>query len=211
MKGFYINLDSRKDRQEHIENNIKTIDFFQNIQRLSSIEYSDGSIGCGMSHVYALKQCLTDNDNTYFCILEDDFTILNMNNMNQFIDDFKQIQHLDSWDIIVLTPRGKTVESNIELLNNYFKRIIDNQTTTGYIIKNRFIPYLIQNLEDSIINMMHGKNKDIYSIDQHWKILQKDYNFYYYSNIFGGQLIGWSNTENRYIDYNFRFLEQNKY
>jgi hypothetical protein len=35
------------------------------------------------------------------------------------------------------------------------------------------------------------------------------YPFYYYKDIFAGQLIGWSNIEKRYVDYNDRFIKQN--
>jgi len=165
-----------------------------------------------MSHMSVLKECFqTMNNEKYVCVFEDDFMVLNMNNMEQFISDFNIIESSDIWDIIVLTPRGKTDDSNSELFDRGFKKIIDNQTATGYIIKTAFIPVLIKNLEEAIEIMIRGENKDICAIDQFWKRLQKQYNFYYYKHIFGGQLVGWSNNENRYVDYNERFLLQNDY
>jgi GR25 family glycosyltransferase involved in LPS biosynthesis len=217
MQGFYINLAARTDRRTHFEQNIQTIDFFKGIKRFPAIEHTDGPIGCGLSHLNALKQCLLDihntnsNTNKYICIFEDDFMVLNMENMQRFITDFKHIESNDIWDVIVLTPRGNTVVSNKQLFEQGFKKIIDNQTATGYIIKTRFAPILIQNLEEAIQNMANGKNKDMYAIDQYWKQLQKTHEFYYYTHIFGGQLPGWSNNENRYVDYNARFINQYLY
>ena len=54
-----------------------------------------------------------------------------------------------------------------------------------------------------------GVEKDISAHDQYWKRLQTEYPFYYYSEIFAGQLVGWSNIEKRMVDYNDRFINQN--
>ena len=202
MKGFYINLDKRLDRREHFEN-ISPV--FKDIQRFPAIEYSPGYIGCAMSHIAVLKKGL-NIEGEYIYIFEDDFMILNMNNFNHFLNDFNDIDV--DWDIIVLTPRGVTINQNS---SEKFKRIIDNQTATGYIIKKIFIPILIQNLEESLQNLLNGGSYNIYGIDQYWKKLQFEYKFYYYSSIFGGQLPGWSNIENCIVNYNERFLNQYLY
>ena len=169
MNGFYINLDKRVDRREHFEN-ISPV--FKNIQRFSAIEYSPGYIGCAMSHIAVLKQGL-NIEGEYVFIFEDDFMILNMDNFTNFLNDIKYIDI--EWDIIVLTPRGNTVDKSS---NSKFKRIIDNQTATGYIIKKKFIPILIQNLEESLQNLLNGGSYSIYGIDQYWKKLQLKYKFY---------------------------------
>lgn len=211
LKGFYINLDERIDRRDHFESNVKTTDFFKHISRFPAISHSIGAIGCGMSHLSALKRGLElYNDETYICIFEDDFIILNDSNMNTFITDFLKIELCDAWDIIVLTPRGTTVHTNVdeEMTAANFKKIDNNQTATGYIIKQSMIPILIQNMEEAINNLLLGENYDTFAIDQYWKKLQTKYNFYYSSHIFGGQLIGWSNNENRFVDYNERFMNQ---
>ena len=202
MQGFYINLDKRTDRREHFEN-ISPI--FKDIKRFSAIEYSPGYIGCAMSHISALKKGL-EIDSEYICIFEDDFMILNMDNFNNFLHDFKTTDI--EWDVIILNPRGTTIKSTS---NSKFKRIIDNQTSAGYIIKKHFIPTLITCFEEAVQYLLTGNSYGIYGIDQYWKKLQLEYNFYYYSSIFAGQLPGWSNIENRMVDYNDRFLKQYLY
>ncbi len=52
MKGFYINLDQRKDRMDHIELfKTKPILFFSNVERMNAFQHKRGDIGCGLSHI----------------------------------------------------------------------------------------------------------------------------------------------------------------
>lgn len=241
MKGYYINLDKRIDRRKHFENISPLIN---TIERFSAIEYSPGYIGCVMSHISVLHLCMNTtqsqinkNDDDYFYIFEDDFMILNMDNFHNFLKDFKDFDV--EWDIIILTPRGITVDDDLlptktsfsdrqktdrqktdrqkidrqKNINNQskFKRIIDNQTMSGYIVKKRFIPILIDCMEDSKTHLLNGGAYSIYGVDQYWKKLQYNYKFYYYTSIFGGQLPGWSDIEQCIVDYNQRYLEQNNY
>ena len=204
MKGFYINLDNRIDRRDHFEDLKTQYPFFTHIERMSAIENKDGALGCCCSHINALM--LAEKlDEPYVAIFEDDFMILDHNNFLQFINDFQQIASSEKWNVIVLTPRGNTLPD--EDLSN-FKRIIENQTATGYIIKKEMIPILLSTLKESARLQSEGVPKDISANDQYWKRLQTTYPFYYYKNIFAGQLVGWSTIEKHYVDYNDRFVKQ---
>jgi len=204
LQGFYINLDSRKDRRDHFENVKKMHPFLGGIERMSAIEKNDGPLGCCFSHIKALTQCLTI-DAPYIAIFEDDFTVLDDTIFRRFVDDFQKVKENDTWKVIVLTPRGSTVSG--EDIGD-FKRIIDHQTATGYIVKRESLSILINTLKESAKLQMQGVNKNISANDQYWKQMQHEYPFYYYKDIFAGQLIGWSNIEQRYVDYNDRFIKQ---
>ena len=214
MLGYYINLNERVDRKKHFESIKKKYDFFKNITRLEAIKNNNGAIGCGLSHIKALtklKELAKDNSLNYVCVIEDDFCILSSDNFLKFINDFKEIENNNNWDIIVLTPRGVTMKERI----NNFKRINNNQTTSGYIIKVDMIDILIDNFKNALNGLFNPKNNEntyaIYAIDQYWKKLQNTYKFFYYSNIFAGQLPGYSSIERRNVNYNNRFIMQNKY
>jgi len=207
MKGIYINLDCRTDRREHFENVKKQHPFFLDIERMSAIENTDGSIGCCLSHIKGLEM-LSSTINPYVSIIEDDLFIFDTNNFSKFVSEFENIKDLDDWDVIILTPRGNTIEGTPNMGVAGFKKIINNQTTTGYIIKTKFIPKLIENLNESLQLQQNGIEKNISSIDQYWKRLQLTSNFYYFADVFGGQLPCWSNIENRWVDYNERFRNQ---
>jgi GR25 family glycosyltransferase involved in LPS biosynthesis len=207
MDGIYINLKERTDRKDHFESNIKSNIFFSNIKHMDAISHSIRSVGCASSHLKALQLCEI-RDQPYFVIMEDDFVILELNHFNDFVKDFESIKNSTDWKVIVLTPRGNSIPSTLEMTNANFKRIINNQTGTGYIIKKEMIPILIKNIKESIQLQMQGELFDISAWDQYWKRIQHDYPFYYYSKIFAGQLPGWSNIENKIVNYNERFLQQ---
>lgn len=212
IKGFYINLDERVDRMQHFENIKTKYGFFKNVERMSAIKNSNGAIGCGMSHIKALTTILECSDtNTgyhddYFMICEDDLCILNDNNYDKFVNDFENMKD-KNWDVIVITPRGDKMQDVTPPYHNFY-RIHNNQTSTGYIIKKTFIPILISNLKESVTGLVEGGNPNTYAIDQWWKQLQDKYIFCYYKYIYAGQLVGYSNIENKHVDYNERFLRQ---
>jgi GR25 family glycosyltransferase involved in LPS biosynthesis len=205
MKGFYINLDSRKDRRDHFEDMKKQYPFLSNIERFSAIENADGPLGCCMSHIQSMT-LLNNCHEPYVAIFEDDFTILNHDVFLQFIQDFNLIKDSDAWKVIVLTPRGTTITDSVNLPN--FRKIVDHQTATGYIVKKDMLTVLIDTLKEAAQLQIQGVEKDISANDQYWKRIQKTYPFYYYKDVFAGQLIGWSNIENRFVDYNDRFMKQ---
>jgi GR25 family glycosyltransferase involved in LPS biosynthesis len=218
-KGLYINLKKRTDRKKHFEERVKSRSFFSNVERMDAIEYSNGAIGCGFSHLKCLFElgnlskggdCIGNFEDKYVVVMEDDFFILNEINFQYFSSSFEKIKNSNEWDIIVLTPRGDTVinENKNEMNLNGFSRIINNQTTTGYIIKTEFIPYLYKNIKTAVEQLIQTKDLSIYSIDQYWKRLQSEHKFYYYNHIFAGQLPGWSDLEKRIVNYNERFIQQ---
>jgi len=207
MNGKYINLKERVDRKEHFETFVKKNDFFSNITHMDAIEHQKSATGCSMSHLSILRMFENTND-PYIAILEDDFFILEQNNFNDFVKDFESIKNSQDWNIIVLTPSGNSVNSTSEMSNANFKRIINNQTTSGYIIKKEMIPILIKNIEESIEMQLQGVPIPISAIDIHWKKLQIPYSFYYYSKIFAGQIPGWSSIEKCVVDYNYRYILQ---
>ena len=217
LTGYYINLDRRTDRQTHFKQNISSIPFFSQLQRLSATQHSDGSIGCGMSHLRALQELQKKlagggDEFNYVAIFEDDFCVLNHENLALFLNAFPQVQNSPCWDVIVFTPSGQTIQELAnEITDKGFKRIFNNQTATGYILKKHMLPVFIDNFKTALEMMLRGDKKNDCAIDQYWKHLQLQYKFYYYEKIFGGQLPGWSETENRRVNYNARFIRQNEF
>jgi GR25 family glycosyltransferase involved in LPS biosynthesis len=210
--GYYINLNYRKDRRDHFEKNIISNVFFSNMERMEAIEHVNGSIGCGLSHLKCLieleKKCFTKEIENVI-IMEDDFIIMNDKNMKKFMSSFERIKDIDTWDVIVLTPRGDVmIENETEMSKNGFKRIINNQTATGYILKTRYISKLYECMKNGVEGMLRTNNMEEYAIDQIWKRLQIEDKYYYYNYIFAGQLPGWSDLEKRFVNYNNRFIMQ---
>jgi GR25 family glycosyltransferase involved in LPS biosynthesis len=203
MNGVYINLTHRVDRRQHMEMLIHRCPFFKNVSRMNAIKHDRGDIGCTLSHIKALS--LMGDKDEYFMILEDDFVLLNEKHFNSFTKEFEDIKNDPTWDVLTLTPRGDTV-----LKRTHFNIINNNQTATGYIVRQKFKHILLNNFKNGYLQLILNKDKNIYSLDQYWKIIQKD-NFIYYNKIFGGQLESYSDIEKRNVNYNDRFMNQLNY
>ena len=212
MNGYYINLEYRKDRNKHFIDNIKKYDFFKNLKRYDAIYDEDyGEIGCVKSHINVLKLCL-EQDLEYYLIMEDDFNIIDEKNYYDFFNSFDNIKNKD-WDIITLTPSGDTIyEDTIyeDKIDNFY-RIKNTMTTTGYIIKRNIILELINNFTESLALLVLTNNKEKYLLDKYWFNLQDKVKFYYFKDIFGSQLIGYSDLEQTNVDLNRFFINQNNY
>ena len=211
MYGFYINLKKRIDRNIHIENNILTQNIFGNIQRFNAIENTiNPALGCGMSHLGALRELKKYHEihnEPYYIVIEDDFMIFNIDNFNLFQTYFDKIKNNNNWDVIVLTPRGqKTDNDDPFMLENKFKRIIKNQTATAYIMKPYMINEIINCFETACNNMNNKGGFNPYAIDQYWKEMQNNRSFYYFTERFGGQLVGYSDIERQNVNYNPVFI-----
>ena len=204
MDGYYINLTHRVDRKNHMENLKQHQSFFSNVERLEAIQNKNGAIGCSLSHIKGLTELLKKNKDCYM-ILEDDFFIFDDHNFNEFINNFEEIKNNDNWDLITLTPRGKTIKHNYI---NKFHKIIENQTGTAYIIKHFFLEKLLNTFKNGVLRLMKGEDPNLYALDQCWKPLQLENKFIYFEKIFGGQLPCYSDIEKRIVDYNDRFKQQ---
>ena len=210
LSGFYINLSHRKDRKDKFEELKNNYPLFSQIKRFNAIQNVNGAFGCTMSHKNALQEIYNNIKQPYYIICEDDFFIFNKKNYEAFNKKFEEICDL-SWNVITLTPRGDTLKEYTQFQDKDFFRVVNNQTMTAYIIKREFVPILIDELEKGIQNMMDGKGVETNTCDQIWKNLQHNNIFLYYKNIFAGQLPGDSDIEKREVNYNKRFVTQNRY
>ena len=71
--AFYINLDSRPDRKQHIENQLTTIGV--HAERFKAIKLTNGALGCSMSHLKILEMA-KKNAWSHVLIMEDDIKFL---------------------------------------------------------------------------------------------------------------------------------------
>ena len=149
MKGYYINLECRRDRRRHIENNILTLDFFKDLERFEAIKNGETGIGCGESWTKIIEKCMEIKDQDYFLLIEDDISIDNDEIFNEFLKDFEEIKE-KQWDVITFTPHW--ANRNDTILDDIFPKYYDNFnkinrcfTMTGLIIKKSFLPIFLKN------------------------------------------------------------------
>lgn len=168
---FYINLDHRTDRKQEIEEELNKIGL--PFERIPAIRTSPGSIGCGYSHLAALKEARARGYSNVL-ILEDDFQLLV--DKEVFWTYMTDVMHeLPSYDIIML---GYNLQRSEDSHTSLVRKVIEAQTTSGYIIHSKFYDTLINLFEEAMPLLASTGQHWIYAIDQIWKRLQPSSEWY---------------------------------
>lgn len=196
IKYYYINLDNRPDRNDHIINQFKKYNI-TNYSRIAAYkEINRPAIGCTLSHINTIQQFI-DSNYEYCIILEDDFKFIltpeQYSNMLNLAFNIK-----NEWNIILLS--GNVLKSKI--YNEYLKYCLNVQTTSGYMIKKEFAPILLNNFIDAYNLSTKTANSKTIHIDRHWKKLQipKNKFFIFYPKC-GRQLSGFSDISRKKVNY----------
>ena len=170
---FYINLEHRTDRLEHVKNELKKIGVEG--ERFNAIKTKSEPIGCTLSHIKCLEIAKERKYEEVF-ICEDDITFTNptlfLENLKKFCDN-EDIM----WDVLIIGG------NNVPPYKQYYEycaRVFNCQTTTGYIVKEEFYDVMIDNFKEGLNKLIKNtKNTREFAIDIYWKKLQME-NFLVY-------------------------------
>lgn len=213
--GLYINLHHRTDRNEHMKKFLaKDINSnFLDVKRFEACKSKRGALGCSLSHKTVLEtlQVRFPDDKFYF-VFEDDFWVLPDKERvwENFLSSFEIIKDLDSWDVILLTPRRLHLQflpGSHEMAMFGFQRVYFAHTTTAYIIKSRYVDEYCTKLEAGIRVLSTASDEEYPNLvpqnaaDTVWFDLQRADNFYAFEEVFAAQLPGFSDIENCSVDY----------
>jgi glycosyl transferase family 25 len=164
---FYINLEHRKDRKEHVENELKKIGL--NGERFNAIKTKNGAIGCSMSHLRLLQDA-HKNNLSHIVILEDDITFLNPKLFTNHLDAFLK-NRKNEWDVVLFAGNNIPPYKNID---ETCIRISSCQTTTGYMVNGHYIRTLMENIKTGLNNLIANPSDKInFAIDRFWFSLQR--------------------------------------
>lgn len=196
-KIYYINLDHRTDRNEHILKLLNEIGIDLSIvKRISAIfNPNNGALGCSLSHIKVLEEFISSKYETCL-IIEDDLDIYNPSN---FKDDINKIfiNNID-FDIIQISANIlKSSDSNYDFLC----KIEDSQTTSGYIVNRKFANTLLENFKESANSMVTYNKQHNNCLDIYWKKLQPISKWFCFNPKLGFQLDGYSDIEKRNTNY----------
>jgi GR25 family glycosyltransferase involved in LPS biosynthesis len=204
FSAFVINLDDRSDRWQEFLKNKEEMGYGEiHFERISAVKDENfGGLGCAKSHIAALVQYYSRSNAKYCMILEDDFRF--KENINYFTSFFNDVLKLDREFKVVLLA-GTNV---IKFGNSSIAEIFESQTTAGYIVSREYVHELINNYLRAVRLMeRHRGNRSrniIYSrfsIDQTWKCLQHEGQWYSSVPMIGHQISSYSNIENKIVDY----------
>lgn len=201
---FYINLEHRTDRLEHVQNELKKIGI--NGERFNAIKTKSGAVGCTLSHIKCLELAKERNYEEVF-ICEDDITFTNpklfLENLQKFCDNDDIM-----WDVLII---GGNNVPPYKQYYDYCARVFNCQTTTGYIVKQDFYDTMIKNFKEGLLNLMKNpENKREYAIDIYWKKLQMENFWYMITPPTVTQYTNYSDIEGRETHYDNLLLDMNK-
>lgn len=202
--AFYINLEQRTERKEYVENQLDSIGIKAN--RFNAIKLENGAVGCSLSHLKCLKIAL-ENEWDHVLICEDDITFLNpelfINQFNHFLEE------VNDWDVVLL---GGNIIPPYKKINDSCVKVINCQTTTGYLVKKHYIPILIQNIENSVnLLIKYPERHLLYAIDRFWFYLQEKDNWFLITPLTVVQKPGYSDIKKQDTNYQYMMTDLNKY
>lgn len=195
-KVYFINLNHRLDRKEHIEKLLTDSDLIDISERVDAIyNKSLPHAGCVLSHILTIEKFIETGEE-YCLILEDDFTA---NNVSTLKSDIQKL-FSDGVDFDMIQLAGNHIQLN-DCEYPYLKKVIDSQTTSGYIINRVFATTLLDNFKDSYRLISEFGRQHNYCLDIYWKKLQPVSKWYCFSPALGYQMDGYSDIEKSYFSY----------
>jgi glycosyl transferase family 25 len=190
MYTFYINLDYRTDRRVEIERELADKEICA--ERFPAIRTRPGSIGCSLSHLAVLKLA-RERGYESVMIFEDDFRFLI--SKEEWESLIKKLP--SSYDVVMLSY-------NIILAyphDDIFDAVFEAQTASGYIVHSRFYNTLIARWEDGLRLLANTGMHWMYALDQYWKGVQPQYQWYAFKTRIGVQRPGFSDLVGKVVDY----------
>ncbi len=207
---YLISLLAREDRRSLFVENTNTkgfeLDTFEWIQAIEDRDF--GGLGCAKSHLLAMTKFITETENEYCCIFEDDFHFRETKDfseqlINQTLNDFK------SCNVFLLGGTFVTpIPTQSKLQQHQINKVFEASSASGYLIKRQYVSKLMNLFLESISGMEAFRSAsprnviyDRFAIDQSWKRLQRIDDWYCSSPMLGEQIASYSDIENKNVDY----------
>ena len=202
---FYINLEHRTDRKEHVEKELLNIGL-KEAQRFNAIKMENGAIGCSMSHLRILQDAQKNNID-HILIVEDDISFLDpelfKNQLNKFFET-----HKNNWDVVLLAGNNMPP---YKIIDDTCIQVSRCQTTTGYIVNGHYIKTLLQNVKIGLTHLINKPTEHAkYAIDKYWFILQQLYKWYLIVPLTVVQREDYSDIEKRVTNFEKHMLDVDK-
>jgi glycosyl transferase family 25 len=193
--AFYINLEHRTDRKEHVEKELNNVGI--KLTRFNAIKMKNGAIGCSMSHLKILQEA-QKNKLEHVLIVEDDITFLDPELFKIQINKFFEL-HGNKWDVILLAGNNMPP---YERIDETCVKVTRCQTTTGYLVNGHYINVLITNIKTGLSQLINKPSKiGNFAIDKFWFVLQRSSNWYLITPLTVVQRNDYSDIENKVVDY----------
>lgn len=204
---YYINLDNREDRKTEFLEEMRRIGVPQEkISRVSAVNKpGQGDWGCSLSHLIAVEKFIESGLDT--CIVfEDDF--LFTQDLKTINAGFREVFDTKTgpFDIVMLS--ANEIDTVVTPKYKLLKKVNDAQTASGYMINKSYATILLQNYREGtnlIENSYGGGKSDAlqgpFCVDQYWKRLQPQSNWFVFSPKLGIQRESHSDIQGGVVNY----------
>ena len=191
---FYINLASRPDRKQHVEEQLYTLGI--TASRFNAIKLSNGALGCSMSHLKCLETA-KENGWSHLLIVEDDIKFLDPELFKRQLNTI--LSKHSNWDVVII---GGNNVPPYQKIDDTCVKVNSCQTTTGYLVKSHYYDVLIENYRTSIKKLLENPSQHVlYAIDKYWFHLQRKDNWYLIIPLTVVQREDYSDIEKRATNY----------
>lgn len=202
--AFYINLDHRTDRKEHVEKQLQNVGI--HAERFNAIKMQNGAVGCSMSHLKILQDAHAKKL-PHVLIMEDDISFLDPELFKTQLNTFLE-KHGNAWDVILLAGNNMPPYEHID---DTCIKVSRCQTTTGYLVNGHYIPKLMQNIKMGLTHLITKPNEHkIYAIDKFWFALQNVDRWYLIIPPTIVQRPDYSDIEKKHTDYQHLMTDLDK-
>lgn len=163
-KVVYINLEHRTDRREQIEAELLKFPS-EKVVRFNAIKHERGAVGCTQSHIAVLEMAIEEGWSNYL-VVEDDAMWVNFDKGYLLLEKLAK----NHYDVIVLGSVNPKIDNKFKLTSC--------QTTTAFIVHHDYYETLLTNFKEGLEGFLQTGNYPKYAVDQYWKRLQPDGNWY---------------------------------
>lgn len=199
---IYINLLERTDRRTHIEHELSKIGV-NDATRFNAIKLKNGALGCSMSHMKCIEYA-KKNDFDYIFVCEDDVEFLEP---DIFLTQLTRFLKNHTWDVVLVG--GNNMLPYLPVDDTCIK-ILNCQTTTGYIVQKHYYDQLISNYKEGIEKLMKNPENNDYKIDKYWFSMQRKDNWYLVIPLTVVQREDYSDIEKKKTNFKNYMLNYNK-
>jgi glycosyl transferase family 25 len=202
---FYINLDHRTDRREHVERELSELGW--DFTRFNAVKLPNNpALGCTLSHLKILEHAKS-NKLDYVVIVEDDICFTNK---PQFLENLnKTLASGKHFDVCILS--GNLLPPYKPFVNDCAIQVSHSQTTTGYIVKKHYYDTLINNIKTGAnLLLRNPTERHNYAIDMYWIQLQQKDTWIIVIPLTVTQIDSYSDIEMRNVNYTHLMLNEKK-
>lgn len=195
---YYINLPGRQKRELNILMELRRLNVDPHrIQRIDGVKADFGALGCAQAHMHALEDAVRHGYQQVL-VLEDDFVFVS--NVHTVYRTLNKIWAMRlKWDVLMLS---RVLKQFTPTSMDFLLHVQAAQTTSGYAVNGQFAPKLLENFRSAVRKLQAaGRPQHEACLDIHWQTLQPNSAWYATEPLLGHQRAGWSDIEQRFVDY----------